>query len=89
MAEVIDFEDFRPVLDEMFSGIKVSCLKYGDWSDYTQEEAQLAVLGEIKEFLDAVEADDVHGRHGQVREGLDVMVTMAKYVRWLRNREGA
>jgi len=81
MAEVIDFEDFRPVLDEVFEGIKRSCGEHGDWSAYTDAEAQEAVLGEMKEFLDALEAGDVYGRHGQVREGLDVMIVMAKFLR--------
>lgn len=88
--DVVDFAEFRPLLEELLEEIKVSIKgtgdkpARGDWSDYSEAEVFEAVAGEFDEFREAYVRGDLAGEHGQVAELLDVAVTALKGVRRLR-----
>lgn len=86
VPRMIDLEEFRPVFEEAFEELKRSCIKH-DWSKYSLEMVHEAVMGEMDEFREAVDAGDMCGQHGQLREGLQVMVVMAKMIHWQRSRD--
>jgi hypothetical protein len=88
--DVVDFAEFRPLLEELLEEIKVSIKgsgekpARGDWSDYSEAEIFEAVAGEFDEFREAYVRGDLEGEHGQIAELLDVAVTALKGVRRLR-----
>jgi len=87
---VIDFAEFRPLLEELLEEVKRSIKGTadkpgrGDWLDYSEAEVFEAVAGEFDEFREAYVRCDLAGEHGQVAELLDVAVTALKGVRRLR-----
>lgn len=81
---LVDFNDYRSVLSEVEALIKPSIIRHTDWSDYTIEQMFDAVLEEMDELREAIEGMDISGRHGVIRESLDVMVVLTKLVRRLR-----
>lgn len=83
MIRCIDFEEYRSVLDKAFERIKQSIIKHGDWSDYSPVAVHKALSGEFNEYLAAVVADQISGRHGQIDELVDVIVTAVKGIRRL------
>jgi hypothetical protein len=88
--DVVDFAEFRPLLEELLEEIKVSIKGTGekpgrgDWSGYSEAGIFDAVAGEFDEFREAFVRGDMVGEHGQIAELWDVAVTALKGVRRLR-----
>jgi hypothetical protein len=85
---MIDFEEFRPILEAAMEKIKASIIKHGDWSGYTSEDVFEKVAGEFDEYREAYVAEVLAGKHGQIDELGDVIVTAVKGIRRLRCIEG-
>jgi hypothetical protein len=81
---LIDFEEFRPVMNEVFERIKISCEKHGNCPEYTNEDVFEMVAGEFDEYREAYVGEDLTGQHGQINELIDVAVVSIKGVRRLR-----
>lgn len=88
--DVVDFAEFRPLLEELLEEIKGSIKGRGekpgrgDWSDYSESLVFEAVAEEFDEFREAYLRCDMVGEHGQISELLDLAVTALKGVRRLR-----
>lgn len=54
-----------------------------DWSGYDEAQVFEAVAGEFDEYREAVAAGQVSGRHGQVDELFDLVVTAIRGIRRL------
>lgn len=64
-------------------------LKHGDWSSYSPFDIQIAVTSEFHEYGLAVLGDDLHGRHGQRAELLQLACVAIKgYIRLGNPTEG-
>ena len=81
---VVDFEDYRGILDEALVRVKRSIIVHGTWEFYSPESAFDAVAGEFGEYCTAFTDKNIHGPHGQIDELMDVIVTAAKGIRRLR-----
>jgi hypothetical protein len=79
----VDFEEFRPLLENLFDKIKLSVIKHGDWPDYDHARVFETVAGEFDEYREAFLAENVTGRHGQINELYDLMVVAVKGIRRL------
>jgi hypothetical protein len=81
---MIDFEEFRPILNNAMEKIKASIIKHGDWSTYTAEDVFEKIASEFDEYREAYVAEVLAGKHGQIDELGDVIVTAIKGIRRLK-----
>ena len=81
---MIDFEEFRPILNDVMEKIKHSIIKHGDWSGYSVADVFDKVAGEFDEYREAYVAEVLAGKHGQIDELSDVIVTAIKGIRRLK-----
>lgn len=82
---VVDFAEYRPVLEELFAKIKRSIRGHrGDWCEYEVDQVFEAVAGEFDEYRGAYVLAALCGRHGQIEELFDVAVTAIKGIVRLR-----
>jgi hypothetical protein len=81
--EAVDFAEYLPVLQEAFERVKRSVRKHGTWDSYDAGRVFEAVAGEFDEYREAFLAQELRGRHGQVSELYDVVVTAVKGIRRL------
>jgi hypothetical protein len=80
---MIDFEEYRRVLEAAFLKMKPSVVKHGDWSDYELARMFDVTLEEIDELREAMVSMDINGRHGVIMEAYDVIVVLTKLIKRL------
>lgn len=69
---------FKELATEHYDSIQ----KHGLWDKYSEFDIHKAVAGEFTEYSDAVISGDVHSRHGQRRELLQLAnVALKGYMR--------
>lgn len=79
----------RHVLDivlRVVTEVNDSIRKHGDWSDYTELQMDDAVFGELTELGEADARCDITGRHGKVREAVQVIATLVKSIKQWESR---
>lgn len=84
LPRMIDFEEYRTILEGVMPKIKHSIVKHGDWSGYTALEVFEKIHGEVGEYISAVGSGTLTGKHGQIDELGDVITTCVKGIRRLR-----
>jgi hypothetical protein len=75
---VVDFGEYRPLLEEIFKEIVESVKKYGNWTGYSPKDIREKVDGEFCEYHRAYQAKIVDGEHGQRDELRDLAVVSVK-----------
>ena len=63
------------VMSEVFRSIDI----HGDWSDYSDDQMTDAITGEMMEIDMALQARDVDGDHGMVREAVQAAACLIKF----------
>lgn len=71
------------ILEELLGRLARSEAERVDWSDYDAEKVFEKVTDEWDEFREAFVRGQIEGRHGQIDELYDVMVTAFKGIRRL------
>ena len=64
--------------------IKLSVIKHGDWSGYSIDDVFEKIAGEFDEYREAYVNAELVGKHGQIDELGDVIVTAIKGIRRLK-----
>lgn len=84
----VDFGEYRQILDVALEGVKRSIIIHGEWNDYSQFDIHRVVSGEFGEYCAAVARKQIIGKHGQIDELVDVIVTAVKAIRRLQCLQG-
>lgn len=84
ISAYVDFNDYRVIMDEALERIKQSVIKHGTWDNYCEIRIHKAISGEFNEYRQAVIDENVIGKHGQIDELVDLVVTAVKGIRRLQ-----
>lgn len=75
----------REVFEELAVEHYDSIQKHGVWDKYSEFEIHKAIFDEIEEYTDALIKGDIHSRHGQRRELLQIANCCIKGYMRLKN----
>lgn len=82
-VDCMDCAAIKEILVKVFGRIRPSHIKHGNWANYSVEKVFEEIAGEFDEYREAVVANELSGRHGQISELFDLIVTAAKGIRRL------
>ncbi len=83
LPRMIDFEEFRPVLEEAMRKIRASVIEHGDWSGLSEREVFEKVAAAFDEYRETFVAEVLNGQHRQINSLGDVIAAAVKGVRRL------
>lgn len=82
-APAVDPAEYAEIFAQGMERIWHSNEGHCDWRGYNEQQIFEAVAGEFDEYREAVAAGQLRGRHGQLNELRDLLVTVMKGIRRL------